>query len=170
MLEVVLSNRFKKDLKLAAKRGCDLSLLESIVDQLAAQQPLPEKNRDHDLTGDYIGFRECHIRPDWLLIYRVDGEQLMLFLFRTGTHSDLFDRCKASTPAAISGRRGALVYFSRSYRSNSFSFCASFSAFFSACFTQSSRFFCSYRAFPSLSVKASSISASCSRSYSLPST
>jgi addiction module toxin, relE/stbE family len=61
------------------------------VDQLAAQQPLPEKNRDHDLTGDYIGFRECHIRPDWLLIYRVDGEQLMLFLFRTGTHSDLFD-------------------------------------------------------------------------------
>lgn len=91
MLDVVLSNRFKKDLKLAAKRGCDLSLLESIVDQLAAQQPLPEKNRDHDLTGDYIGFRECHIRPDWLLIYRVDGEQLMLFLFRTGTHSDLFD-------------------------------------------------------------------------------
>ena len=91
MLEVVLSNRFKKDLKLAAKRGCDLSLLESIVHQLAAQQPLPEKNRDHDLTGDYIGFRECHIRPDWLLIYRVDGEQLMLFLFRTGTHSDLFD-------------------------------------------------------------------------------
>lgn len=91
MLEVVLSNRFKKDLKLAAKRGFDLSLLESIVDQLAAQQPLPEKNRDHDLTGDYIGFRECHIRPDWLLIYRVDGEQLMLFLFRTGTHSDLFD-------------------------------------------------------------------------------
>lgn len=63
----------------------------TIVDQLAAQQPLPEKNRDHDLTGDYIGFRECHIRPDWLLIYRVDGEQLMLFLFRTGTHSDLFD-------------------------------------------------------------------------------
>ena len=61
------------------------------MDQLAAQQPLPEKNRDHDLTGDYIGFRECHIRPDWLLIYRVDGEQLMLFLFRTGTHSDLFD-------------------------------------------------------------------------------
>ena len=91
MLEVVLSNRFKKDLKIAAKRGCDLGLLESIVAQLAAQQPLPEKNRDHDLTGDYIGFRECHIRPDWLLIYRVDGEQLMLFLFRTGTHSDLFD-------------------------------------------------------------------------------
>lgn len=91
MLEVVLSNRFKKDLRLAAKRGQDLSQLEAIVDQLAAQQPLPERNRDHDLTGDYIGFRECHIRPDWLLIYRVDGEQLLLFLFRTGSHSDLFD-------------------------------------------------------------------------------
>lgn len=91
MLEIVLSNRFKKDLRLAAKRGQDLSQLEAIVDQLAAQQPLPERNRDHDLTGDYIGFRECHIRPDWLLIYRVDGEQLLLFLFRTGSHSDLFD-------------------------------------------------------------------------------
>lgn len=91
MLEIVFSNRFKKDLKLAAKRGYDLSLLESVVDQLAAQQPLPEKNRDHELTGDYIGFRECHVRPDWLLVYRVDGDDLLLFLFRTGTHSDLFD-------------------------------------------------------------------------------
>ena len=91
MLEVVFSNRIKKDLKLAARRGYDLSLLESVVNQLAAQQPLLEKNRDHELTGDYIGFRECHIRPDWLLVYRVDGEDLLLFLFRTGTHSDLFD-------------------------------------------------------------------------------
>ncbi len=73
MLDVVLSNRVKKDLK------------------LAAQLPLPDKNRDHALTGDYIGFRECHIRPDWLLVYRVDGEDLILFLFRTGTHTDLFD-------------------------------------------------------------------------------
>ena len=66
MLDVVLSNRFKKDLKLAAKRGLDLDALNAIVDQLAAGQPLPDKNRDHALTGDYIGFRECHIRPDWL--------------------------------------------------------------------------------------------------------
>ena len=65
MLDVVLSNRFKKDLKLAAKRGLDLDAL--------------------------IGFRECHIRPDWLLVYRVDGEDLILFLFRTGSHTDLFD-------------------------------------------------------------------------------
>lgn len=91
MLEVVLSNRFKKDLKLAARRGLPLDELNSIVDQLAAQPPLPDKNRDHALTGDYIGFRECHIRPDWLLVYRVDGEALELFLFRTGSHTDLFD-------------------------------------------------------------------------------
>lgn len=91
MLDIVLSNRFKKDLKLAAKRGFDLAELEAVVNRLAAQQPLPDKNRDHTLTGDYIGFRECHIRPDWLLVYRVDGEDLVLFLFRTGSHTDLFD-------------------------------------------------------------------------------
>ena len=91
MLDIVLSNRFKKDLKLAAKRGLDLDELEAIVNQLAAQQLLLAKNRDRALTGDYIGFRECHVRPDWLLVYRVDGEDLVLFLFRTGSHTDLFD-------------------------------------------------------------------------------
>ena len=91
MYEVVLSNRFRKDLKLAAKRGCDLALLNSIVARLAQGETLPAKHRDHSLTGDYIGFRECHIQPDWLLIYRTEGEALMLFLMRTGTHADLFD-------------------------------------------------------------------------------
>ena len=91
MYEVVLSNRFRKDLKLAAKRGCDLALLNSIVDRLAQGETLPAKHRDHSLTGDYIGFRECHIQPDWLLIYRAEEEALMLFLMRTGTHADLFD-------------------------------------------------------------------------------
>lgn len=91
MFEVVLSNRFRKDLKLAAKRGLRLDELNAIVEQLAAGQTLPERNRDHALTGDYIGFRECHIQPDWLLVYRVDGDALELFLFRTGTHTDLFD-------------------------------------------------------------------------------
>ena len=91
MFEVVLSNRFRKDLKLAAKRGLRLDELNAIVNQLAAGQTLPERNRDHALTGDYIGFRECHIRPDWLLVSRVDGDALELFLFRTGTHTDLFD-------------------------------------------------------------------------------
>ena len=90
MLNVVLSNRFKNDLKSIAKRGYDLNLLDVVVNTIAEQRPLPKKNRDHALTGDYIGFRECHISPDWLLIYRVDGDDLILFLSRTGTHSDLF--------------------------------------------------------------------------------
>ena len=90
MLNVVLSNHFNKDLKMISKRGCNLDLLEDVVDKLARMEPLPDKNRDHNLTGDFIGFRECHIQPDWLLVYRVDEEDLILFLSRTGTHSDLF--------------------------------------------------------------------------------
>ncbi|MCD7847469.1 MAG: type II toxin-antitoxin system YafQ family toxin [Oscillospiraceae bacterium] len=90
MLNVVLSNHFKKDLKLASKRGCKLELLDEVINTLAEGKPLAEKHRDHNLTGEYIGFRECHIQPDWLLVYRVEDEDLMLFLFRTGTHSDLF--------------------------------------------------------------------------------
>ena len=77
MFEVVLSNRFRKDLKLAAKRGLRLDELNAIVEQLAAGQTLPERNRDHALTGDYIGFRECHIRPDWVLIYEVREAELV---------------------------------------------------------------------------------------------
>ena len=71
MLKVVLSNRFKKDLKLAQKRGLDLHLLNDVVDLLAQEKVLPERNKDHALTGKYAVFRECHIKPDWLLIYRV---------------------------------------------------------------------------------------------------
>lgn len=91
MLNVVLSNRFKKDLRLAKKRGLDLNTLEVVVNKLANSEKLPEKNRDHALTGDYIGFRECHVAPDWLLVYRIEEDELELFLFRTGTHSDLFN-------------------------------------------------------------------------------
>lgn len=90
MLDVVASNRFKKDLKLAIKRGYKMSLLETVVDKLAAQEPLDEKYRDHLLSGDYNGFRECHITPDWLLIYQIREKEVVLFLSRTGTHSDLF--------------------------------------------------------------------------------
>ncbi len=90
MLEIVLSNRFKKDMKTAAKRGYNLRLLNDVVDLLTSKQQLPAKNRDHELSGDYSGFRECHIAPDWLLIYRVVDEDLVLYLMRTGTHSDLF--------------------------------------------------------------------------------
>ena len=90
MLEIVLSNQFKKDIKAAQKRGLKLELLTEVVDTLASQQSLPKKYRDHSLTGSYSDFRECHIKPDWLLIYRIDNEDLLLFLFRTGFHSDLF--------------------------------------------------------------------------------
>lgn len=90
MLTIVRSNRFLKDLRLAKKRGLDLSLLEEVVNKLANQEVLEEKYHDHALSGDYADFRECHIKPDWLLVYAIDDEELELFLFRTGSHSDLF--------------------------------------------------------------------------------
>ncbi|MGI6767183.1 MAG: type II toxin-antitoxin system YafQ family toxin [Lentihominibacter sp.] len=90
MLKIVASNQFRKDLKLAKKRRFKLEHLKEVVDTLAARQPLDEKYRDHNLTGNYRGFRECHIEPDRLLIYRIEDDELELFLFRTGTHSDLF--------------------------------------------------------------------------------
>ena len=84
------SGRVKRDLKLAKKRGYKLELLQNVITKLANGEPLEEKYRDHDLSGDFIGFRECHITPDWLLIYRIENDELLLLLFRTGTHSDLF--------------------------------------------------------------------------------
>lgn len=90
MLKIVPSNHFKKDLKLAKKRGLDLTLLKDVVDMLASGQTLPASYRDHPLKSDFKDFRECHIKPDWLLIYRIDNKILELYLFRTGTHSDLF--------------------------------------------------------------------------------
>jgi mRNA interferase YafQ len=90
IFKIVLSNRFKKDLKIAKKRGLDLDQLKTVVNKLANGEKLEKKYRDHGLVGDYAGFRECHIQPDWLLVYRIEQEELELFLFRTGTHSDLF--------------------------------------------------------------------------------
>jgi addiction module toxin, RelE/StbE family len=87
--EVIPSSRFKKDLRLAEKRGRNISLITEVVKTLASGKPLPEKNRDHALTGNWIGFRECHILPDWLLVYQIDENKLYLYLTRTGTHSDL---------------------------------------------------------------------------------
>lgn len=87
---VVLSNRFKKDLKAIVRRGYDLSLINDVVDKLAAGEKLPESNRDHSLTGKYKNCRECHITPDWLLIYEIEDNELILYLTRTGSHSDLF--------------------------------------------------------------------------------
>ena len=80
------------DYKLARKRGLKIELLQDVIACLAMGEPLPEKNRDHALTGDWVGHRECHIQPDWLLIYRVQNDVLVLTLTRTGTHSDLFGR------------------------------------------------------------------------------
>lgn len=82
--------RFQRDLKRIQKRGYDISLLTAIIKKLANGEVLPEKNRDHNLSGDYIGCRECHITPDWLLIYEIDNGELILYLTRTGSHSDLF--------------------------------------------------------------------------------
>lgn len=89
--ELVLTGKFKKGLKLARKRGLNLKLLDDIVEKLMNGIPLEEKHRDHELKGKYKGFRECHIQPDWLLIYLLENDVLTLTLVDTGTHSDLFD-------------------------------------------------------------------------------
>ena len=91
-LTVKFTTQFRKDYKLAMKRGLRIALLEEVVERLAMGEPLPEKNRDHALTGDWVGHRECHIQPDWLLIYRMEDDVLVLTLARTGTHSDLFSQ------------------------------------------------------------------------------
>jgi len=87
---IAQTSRFKKDLKAIIKRGYNISLMGTVVDMLAEGKELPEKYRDHNLTGNYKGCRECHITPDWLLIYEVADEELILYLTRTGSHSDLF--------------------------------------------------------------------------------
>lgn len=86
------TSQFKKDYKLAMKRGLDISLLEDIIAKLALGESLPEKNRDHALSGNWNGYRECHILPDWLLIYKLEDNILILTLARTGTHSNLFKK------------------------------------------------------------------------------
>lgn len=90
MLEITPTGQFKKDYKLCSKRGCNMTLLQQIIDTLAIPEALPRNNKDHDLKGNYVNKRECHIAPNWLLIYRIEGSRLILY--RTGTHSDLFDK------------------------------------------------------------------------------
>lgn len=84
------TTRFQRDLKRVQRRGYDISLLTDVIRKLADGEQLPEKNRDHGLNGDYANCRECHITPDWLLVYEIDNGELILYLTRTGTHSDLF--------------------------------------------------------------------------------
>lgn len=88
--ELVLTGKFKKSLKLAKKRGLNINQLNDVVSMLQRDIPLEEKYRDHELKGTYRGFRECHIQPDWLLIYLKDSEVITLTLVDTGTHADLF--------------------------------------------------------------------------------
>ena len=90
MLRIRYHTSFKKDYKKVVKRGYDTKVLENIIQKLAKGEQLSEKNKDHPLSGDYSGCRECHITPDWLLIYEIDHGELILYLTRTGTHSDLF--------------------------------------------------------------------------------
>lgn len=90
MYKIIATAKFKKDLKVAEKRNLKLDLLFDVVDILSDGNTLPEKYKDHALQGDYEGFRECHIKPDWLLVYRLEKDKLILVLSRTGTHSDLF--------------------------------------------------------------------------------
>ena len=90
LLELKKTTQFRKDLKRMVKRGVSIDLLDEIIQTLREQKPLDPKHRDHELTGNFVGFRECHIQPDWLLIYLIDGENLILTAARTGSHSDLF--------------------------------------------------------------------------------
>ena len=89
MLDVRYSTKFKKDFKTCVKRHYKMDLLQQVIDTLRIPENLPLKNKDHNLSGNYIGYRECHIEPDWLLIYCYQDNEL--FLYRTGTHADLFN-------------------------------------------------------------------------------
>lgn len=90
MYELAVTGQFKRDLKGIIRRGYDIKLLDRAIAALAEGKELPAKNKDHALSGNWAGHRECHIAPDWLLIYKKDGNLLILTLTRTGTHSDLF--------------------------------------------------------------------------------
>ena len=90
MLSVRYSAKFKKDFKVIVKRGYNVSLFEDVLSMLRQEVTLPEKYSDHALRGEYTGHRECHITPDWLLIYKKENDMITLSLTRTGTHSDLF--------------------------------------------------------------------------------
>lgn len=91
MLSIKFASQFKKDYKLAKRQGRNLDKLESTILKLREEEPLPESMHDHELIGNYGGHRECHLEPDWLLMYRIDHEALTLTAIRMGSHSDLFD-------------------------------------------------------------------------------
>ena len=92
IFSIEFTKQYLKDLKLARKRNLDENKLNDIIQKLINNEALPEKNKDHALTGNWIGHRECHIQPDWLLVYRIENDLLVLTLSRTGTYSDLFGK------------------------------------------------------------------------------
>lgn len=90
MLKIQYHSNFKKDYKKIKKRACDEKLLLETINLLILNKPLPKKYKEHNLSGNYKGYKECHILPDWLLVYKIDNEKLILVLLRTGSHSNLF--------------------------------------------------------------------------------
>lgn len=92
MLTIKVTSRFKKELRRAVKRGLDEEKLKTIIKMIAAQRPLPPEIKDHELIGNFKGFRECHIQSDWLLVYKIKESELVLSLERTGTHADIFKK------------------------------------------------------------------------------
>ena len=90
MLVLKQTSQFKKDLRRMVKRGANMELLDEVIMLLRERKPLPAKYEDHPLTGNWVGHRDCHIQPDWLLIYVIDDNALILTATRTGSHSDLF--------------------------------------------------------------------------------
>ena len=91
MYKVKFTTAYKRSYKLMKKRGLDISLLDDVVDTLRQGKELDEKYRDHSLSGNFASFRECHIKPDWLLVYLIENDILTLTLVDTGSHSDLFN-------------------------------------------------------------------------------
>lgn len=90
MLDLKFTSQFKKDMKRLRRQGASIEKIDAVIKTLREEGPLPERMRDHALGGNYRGHRECHIEPDWLLIYRIDEGELVLTAVRTGSHSDLF--------------------------------------------------------------------------------
>lgn len=88
MLKLIYTKSFEKDVKIAIKRGKNIEKLKKIIELLVIKSPLPVKYRDHNLIGNFVGRRECHVEPDWLLIYKINEDSIIFE--RTGTHSDLF--------------------------------------------------------------------------------
>ena len=115
---VKYTTSFKKDYKRAIQCGLKIELPEQVAALLAMCEPLPDQNRDHDLSGDWAGHRECHILPDWLPVYRIEDDVLVLTLARSGTRSDLFGKYKQ--PAGMTAREGGMAMPFRPLRSSGF--------------------------------------------------